>query len=62
VSPVPYKLYLRPEQHDWLREQALTQRTTASALARLAVDLLQAQVTSGTVRLSAELDRRGEET
>ena len=52
--------YLQVTQHDWLREEAHLQRTTASALVRLAVDLLQEQTFSGAIDITKELKQRRE--
>lgn len=52
--------YLQPTQHDWLREEAHLQRTTASSLVRLAVDLLQEQAFSGAIDITRELKQRQE--
>lgn len=52
--------YLQDAQHDWLREEAHLQRTTASALVRLAIDLLQEQTFRGAIDITKELTRRKE--
>jgi hypothetical protein len=50
--------YLHDPQHDWLRSQAYGQRTTASAIVRLAIARLQADVNSGAVTLGEELAKQ----
>lgn len=50
--------YLFDPQHEWLRDQAHEQRTTASAVVRLAVGRLRADVERGAVSLADELAKQ----